>query len=52
MYKSNSKVKYLSTSLKHKVLDEGYKALHTSLIKQKKKALYKKENIFHRSLII
>ena len=46
MYKSNSKVKYLSTSLKHKVLDEGYKALHTSLIKQKKKHCIKKKIYF------
>ena len=46
MYKSNSKVKYLSTSLKHKVLDEGYKALHTSLIKQKKKKHCIKKKIY------
>ena len=43
MYKSNTKVKYLSNSLKHKVLDEDYETIIDITDKTKEKHYIKKK---------
>ena len=43
MYKSNTKVKYLSNGLKHKVLDQGYETIIDITDKTKEKHYIKKK---------
>lgn len=50
MCKSNTKVKYLSKSLKHKVLDQGYEAI-TDMTYKTRKRYIKKENTFMHKIL-
>lgn len=50
MCKSNTKVKYLSKSLKHKVLDQGYEGI-TDMTYKTRKRYIKKENTFMHKIL-
>ena len=47
MYKTNSKVKYLSNSLKHKVLDQDYENIIDITDKTKQKHYIKKKTYIY-----
>ena len=52
MYKSNTKIKYLSNSLKHKVLDHDYEAIIDITDKRKENHYIKRKHIYTQKLII
>ena len=52
MYKSNTKVKHLSNSLRHKVLDEDYETIIDITDKKKEKHYIKKKTHLHLNLTV
>ena len=52
MYKSNTKIKYLSNSLKYKVLDHDYEAIIDITDKTKENHYIKRKHIYTQKLII